>query len=149
MDNQFITFLKILTGYSSDNVRLQYVISWVISFLFVFAFKKTIKKYVPVIALENQYIGCSVFVSLIYNIMSPYLFVLVGSYLVSLLLKIFLLSVLLICLSIVEYFILKNFEPNREILKKVVLKQAVAIPIFTFVLNTIIFIIVILISSFS
>lgn len=149
MENNFIDYLTLITNYSAKDILIQYLIALIISLMFMFVVKYLIKK-IPI--TENhgkQFICCSFLISLIYNFLVPFIHLSIFS--IQSLNKIMTYIILLFIsgiLSFISYFILFPLIQKKEYIKKFFTIQAIIIPVFSIVLNALLFVLIILFNTF-
>lgn len=148
MGNQFTDYLTTFNSYSKSDIQLQLIFSLIISLFYLLVLRLILRK-ASVTDFNKQYLSCGLLISLIYNIVAPYLSFSVSNIsILNLLINIFSIAIVLIVLLYVESFIFDILCSDKFLKRKVLLWQGITIPLFNFVSNVIVLLLIIVISSF-
>lgn len=148
MNNQFFGFLQFLDSYSKKDISINFVFSIIISFVFALVMFKVIKRKKELDDYKRILLGCSFFVSVIYNSFSSYIYVPISSILVQLVFKFVISMFIVFALCLIEWLMFnKNIDVN-DCIKKLLLIQGIYLLIFSVICKLVKYVAIVIISSF-
>lgn len=148
MNNQFFGFLQILDSYSKKEISINFVFSIILSFIFSLVMYKVIKRQKRLDNYKRILLGCSFFISVIFNSFSSYIYVPISFVFVQLIFKIVISMIIVFALCLIEWFMFyKNIDIN-DCIKKLLLIQGIFMLLFSIVYRLVIYVTIIIISSF-
>lgn len=148
MNNQFFEFLQSLDNYSKKEISINFAFSVILSFVFVLVMAKVIKRQKILDNYKRILLGCSFFISVVFNSFSTYIYVPTSSTLVQQIFKIVISMTIVFALCLVEWLMFyKNVDVN-DCIKKLLLIQGMSLLIFSVIYRIVLFVTIVIISSF-
>ena len=119
MNNDFTNYLNLISNYSIEEIKLQFVLSCVISLLYLLVVWLLLKIIPVTVRYKKQYFSCGFLISLIINTISPYFSVNASTiWRIDTIFDIALLIFFIIVFSLLEYFIVYPLATEKKHLKK-------------------------------